>query len=237
VDWKVELPIYEGPLDLLLFLINKNEVDVYDIPIAQITEEYLGFIRLFEELDIALAGEFFVMAATLMEIKSAVMLPRAEPEAADFEDPRAELVKQLLEYKRYREAAGDLAEMAEVRSRRFPVGGDGDNLPRGESGGSVSVFALITAFKEVMERAITPDLLVPSTEGPSVEEQVEVIRSKLAGAGGRVRFADLFDPGPKIVIIITFLALLELLKKGEARAEQENPFGDIWVVPAAAATG
>jgi segregation and condensation protein A len=237
VDWKVELPIYEGPLDLLLFLINKNEVDVYDIPIAQITEEYLGFIRLFEELDIALAGEFFVMAATLMEIKSAVMLPRAEPEAADFEDPRAELVKQLLEYKRYREAAGDLAEMAEVRSRRFPPGGDGDNLPRGETGGSVSVFALITAFKEVMERSVAPDLLVPSTEGPSVEEQVEVIRSKLAGAGGRVRFADLFDPGPKIVIIITFLALLELLKKGEARAEQENPFGDIWVVPAAAATG
>lgn len=234
MDWKVELPIYEGPLDLLLFLINKNEVDVYDIPIARITEEYLGYIRLFEELDIALAGEFFVMAATLMEIKSAVMLPRAEPEAADFEDPRAELVKQLLEYKRYREAAGDLAEMAEVRSRRFPVGGDGDNLPRGETGGSVSVFALITAFKEVMERAITPDLLVPSTEGPSVEEQVEVIRSKLEGAGGRVRFADLFEPGPKIVIIITFLALLELLKKGEARAEQENPFGDIWVVPAAA---
>jgi segregation and condensation protein A len=232
VDWKVELPIYEGPLDLLLFLINKNEVDIYDIPIARITEEYLGFIRLFEELDITLAGEFFVMAATLMEIKSAVMLPRAEPEAADFEDPRAELVKQLIEYKRYREAAGDLAEMAEARSRRFPVGGDGDNLPRGESGGSVSVFALITAFKEVMERAVTPDLFVPSTEGPSVEEQIEVVRSKLADAGGRVRFVDLFDPGPKIVIIVTFLALLELLKKGEARAEQDNPFGDIWVVPA-----
>lgn len=237
MDWKVELPIYEGPLDLLLFLINKNEVDVYDIPIARITEEYLGYIRLFEEFDIALAGEFFVMAATLMEIKSAVMLPRAEPEAADFEDPRAELVKQLLDYKRYREAAGDLAEMAEVRSRRFPVGGDGDNLPRGETGGSVSVFALITAFKEVMERSVAPDLLVPSTEGPSVEEQVEVIRSKLEGAGGRVRFADLFEPGPKIVIIVTFLALLELLKKGEARAEQENPFGDIWVVSATVATG
>lgn len=231
MDWKVELPIYEGPLDLLLFLINKNEVDVYDIPIARITEEYLGYIRLFEELDITLAGEFFVMAATLMEIKSAVMLPRAEPEAADFEDPRAELVKQLLEYKRYREAAGDLAEMAEARSKRFPVGGDGDNLPRGESGGSVSVFALITAFKEVMERAVAPGLFVPSTEGPSVEEQIEVVRSKLADAGGRVRFADLFDPGPKILIIVTFLALLELLKKGEARAEQNTPFGDIWVVP------
>ncbi|UCE26947.1 MAG: segregation/condensation protein A [Candidatus Coatesbacteria bacterium] len=237
MDWKVELPIYEGPLDLLLFLINKNEVDVYDIPVARITEEYLDYIRLFEELDIALAGEFFVMAATLMEIKSAVMLPRAEPEAADFEDPRAELVKQLLEYKRYREAAGELAELAEARSKRFPVGGDGDNLPRGETGGSVSVFALITAFKEVMERSVTPDLFVPSTEGPTVEEQVEVIRSKLAGVGGRVRFGDLFEPGPKIVIIVTFLALLEVLKKGEARAEQNNPFGEIWLVPTTAAPG
>lgn len=231
MDWKVELPIYEGPLDLLLFLINKNEVDVYDIPIARITEEYLDYVKLMEELDLALAGEFFVMAATLMEIKSAVMLPRAEPEVGEFEDPRAELVKQLLEYKKYRDAAGELSEMAEARSRRFPVGGDGDNLSRGEPGDSVSVFALITAFKEVMERSLTPDLFVPSSEGPSLEERIEVIRAKLAETGKRVRFADIFEAGPKIVIIVTFLALLELLKKGEARAEQDNPFGDIWVVP------
>jgi segregation and condensation protein A len=237
VDWKVELPIYEGPLDLLIFLINKNEVNIYDIPIARITEEYLDYIKLMKELDIALAGEFFVMAATLMEIKSAVLLPRAEPEVGDFEDPRAELVKQLLEYKKYREAAGDLAEMAEARSKRFPVGGDGDNLSRGEPGGSVSVFALITAFKDLMERAVTTDVLVPSTEGPSVEEQVEAVRSKLAKAGKRVRFAELFEAGPKVVIIVTFLALLELLKTGEVRAEQENPFGEIWVVSVSIGVG
>jgi segregation and condensation protein A len=237
VDWKVELPIYEGPLDLLIFLINKNEVNIYDIPIARITEEYLDYIKLMKELDIALAGEFFVMAATLMEIKSAVLLPRAEPEVGEFEDPRAELVKQLLEYKKYREAAGDLAEMAEARSKRFPVGGDGDNLSRGEQGDSVSVFALITAFKDLMERSVTTDLLVPSTEGPSVEEQVETIRLKLAKAGKRVRFAELFEAGPKVVIIVTFLALLELLKTGEVRAEQENPFGEIWVISVSTRAG
>jgi segregation and condensation protein A len=237
VDWKVELPIYEGPLDLLIFLINKNEVNIYDIPIARITEEYLDYIKLMKELDIALAGEFFVMAATLMEIKSAVLLPRAEPEVGEFEDPRAELVKQLLEYKKYREAAGDLAEMAEARSKRFPVGGDGDNLSRGEQGDSVSVFALITAFKDLMERSVTTDVLVPSTEGPSVEEQVETIRLKLAKAGKRVRFAELFEAGPKVVIIVTFLALLELLKTGEVRAEQENPFGEIWVISVSTRAG
>jgi segregation and condensation protein A len=237
VDWKVELPIYEGPLDLLLFLINKNEVDIYDIPIARITEEYLDYIKLIEELDIALAGEFFVMAATLMEIKSAVMLPRAEPEVGDFEDPRAELVKQLLEYKKYRDAAGELAEMADIRSKRFPVGGDGDNLPRDETGAVVSVFALIKAFKEVMDRVVTADVLVPSTEGPTVEERMEVIRAKLTEAGGRVRFVKLFEAGPRILIIVTFLALLEILKKGEARAEQESPFGEIWVVPASTVGG
>lgn len=237
MDWKVELPIYEGPLDLLIFLINKNEVNIYDIPIARITEEYLDYIKLMKELDIALAGEFFVMAATLMEIKSAVLLPRAEPEVGEFEDPRAELVKQLLEYKKYREAAGDLAEMAEARSKRFPVGGDGDNLSRGEQGDSVSVFALITAFKDLMERSVTTDVLVPSTEGPSVEEQVETIRLKLAKAGKRVRFAELFEAGPKVVIIVTFLALLELLKTGEVRAEQENPFGEIWVISVSTRAG
>lgn len=231
MDWKVELPIYEGPLDLLLFLINKNEVDIYDIPIARITEEYLDYIKLIEELDIAVAGEFFVMAATLMEIKSAVMLPRVEPEVGDFEDPRAELVKQLLEYKKYRDVAGELAEMADIRSKRFPVGGDGDNIPRDETGAVVSVFALIKAFKEVMDRVVSADLLVPSTEGPTVEERVEVIRSKLTEAGGRIRFVEFFEAGPRILIIVTFLALLEILKKGEARAEQDGPFGEIWVVP------
>lgn len=229
MPWTVELPIYEGPLDLLLFLVHKNELDVYDIPIAAITEEYLDYIRLMDELNIALAGEFFVMAATLMEIKSAMMLPRGKPPDEYEEDPRAALVQQLLEYKKYREAAEELGELAEARARRFPVGGDGDNLPR-DPAGNVSVFALIDAFRDVLKRTVIPDVLVPSDEGPSVEEQLGFIRAKFAGCA-RLRFRDLFDPGPKITIIVTFLALLELLKSGEARVEQETPFAEIWVVP------
>ncbi len=233
MEWTVDLPIYEGPLDLLLFLIQKNELDIYDIPVARITEEYLDYINVIKDLDIDLAGEFFVMAATLMEIKSAVMLPKGEPEIGSYEDPRAALVQQLLEYKKYREAAKELEELAGVRSRRFPVGGDGQNLQRDETGALVSVFTLISAFKDVLERAITPDILLPAADGPTVAEQTEVILAKLAAAGGRVRFAELFEPGPKFVIIITFLALLEMLKAGEARVEQSNPFGEIWVTAAA----
>ena len=116
--WKIELDSYSGPVDLLLYLIKRDEVDIYDIPIARVTEQYLQYIEVIRSININLAGEFLVMAATLMEVKSRMLLPREEVDLDEIEDPRSELVRQLLEYKRFREAAGDRVPMKVVAGRR-----------------------------------------------------------------------------------------------------------------------
>src|SRR6266436_2369546 len=120
MDYNVELPTFRGPLDLLLFLVKQNEVDLYDIPIATITEQFLAYLNLIQVIDVEAAGDFLVMAAALMEIKSKMLLPRNEEEAAEQADPRLELVKQLLEYKKYKEAAALLEEQAQKQHTRLP---------------------------------------------------------------------------------------------------------------------
>ncbi|GAI30682.1 unnamed protein product, partial [marine sediment metagenome] len=122
-DYRVNLDIFAGPLDLLLYLVRKEEVDIYDIPIAKITDQYIRYIEMLKSLDIDLAGDFLVMASTLMQIKSAMLLPKAEPDqlqADDFTDPRAELIRQLLEYKKFKDAANLLSTAADEQKLRFP---------------------------------------------------------------------------------------------------------------------
>ncbi|MGD8718914.1 MAG: segregation/condensation protein A [Candidatus Zixiibacteriota bacterium] len=228
-DYRVKLPIYEGPLDLLLFLIHKDELDVYDIPISRITEQYLAYLDLMEELNLSVAGEFFVMAATLMEIKSAMLLPRAEPPSGEgIEDPRAALVAQLLEYQKFKAAAGGLAERESDQAGKYPAGGDGrfsNEAPVGES-----IFALFKAFQGVLARAPQERDVTPGQRGPSIEQQLDFIRGSLKAAGGRVRFEDIFE-GTRIVLVVTFLALLELLRTGECRVRQDRTFDAIWIYP------
>jgi segregation and condensation protein A len=227
-DYRVRLPVYEGPLDLLLFLIQRDELDIYDIPISRITEQYLSYLDLMQELNLAVAGEFFVMAATLMEIKSAMLLPRGELPAAEAgEDPRAALVAQLLEYQRYKSAAGDLETREEEQSSRFPAGGDGRF---GAGPGGAPTFLLLEALRGVLARAPEAREVVPGRRGPNIEERLTYLRQRLKDAGGRVRFDALFE-GPRIVIIVTFLALLELLRAGECRVRQDRSFDEIWVYP------
>src|SRR6266446_1801353 len=120
MDYKVELPTFRGPLDLLLFLVKHNEVDLYDIPIAVITEQFLAYLNVLQVIDVEAAGEFLVMAATLMEIKSKLLLPRNEEDEKEEEDPRLELVKQLIEYKKFKEAAALLDEQAQRQMARLP---------------------------------------------------------------------------------------------------------------------
>ncbi len=227
--YRVKLPIYEGPLDLLLFLIHKEEVDIYDIPIAKITEQYLAYLDLIQELELTVAGDFFVMAATLMEIKSAMLLPRAEVPTGDVEeDPRAALVAQLLEYKRYKKAAGTLAERAADQALKYPAGGDGRFSSQDEEG--ESIFALLSALQNVLARAPEPGAVAPGLRGPTLDEQLAFLRGRLRAAAARIRFEDLFE-GSRIVIIVTFLALLELLHAGECRVRQDRTFAEIWVYP------
>jgi segregation and condensation protein A len=228
VDYRVKLPVYEGPLDLLLFLIQKDEIDIYDIPIAHITEQYLSYLELMEELQLAVAGEFFVMAATLMEIKSAMLLPRAEVPAGELEDPRAALVAQLLEYRKYKNAAAALTERESDQMSKYPAGGDGRFVNEGEEG--EPIFALLRAFREVLARAPEARDVMPGRHGPTLEERIKYLRGRLKSAGGRVRFEDLFE-GPRLVVVVTFLALLELLRIGECRVRQDRTFEEIWVYP------
>jgi segregation and condensation protein A len=228
-DYRVRLPVYEGPLDLLLFLIQKDELDIYDIPISRVTEQYLAYLELMQELDLAVAGEFFVMAATLMEIKSAMLLPRGEvPTAEGLEDPRAALVAQLLEYQRFKGAASELAAREAEQSLKCPAGSDGrfsGDEPSGES-----IFILLNAFRGVLARAPQERDVVPGLRGPTIEDRLAYVRGRLKDAGGRVRFDTLFD-GPRIVVIVTFLALLELLRAGECRVRQDRTFDEIWISP------
>jgi len=229
MDYRVRLPVYEGPLDLLLFLIQKDEIDIFDIPISRITEQYVAYLELMQELDLAVAGEFFVMAATLMEIKSAMLLPRAEVSAGEeAEDPRAALVAQLLEYRRYKGAAGELSERESEQALKYPAGGDGRF--GAEGGGRESLFILLDALRGVLARAPEARDVVPGRRGPTLEEQLAYVRRRLKSAGGRVRFDELFE-GARIVVVVTFLALLELLRVGECRVRQDRTFGEIWIYP------
>jgi segregation and condensation protein A len=228
MEYRVKLPLYEGPLDLLLFLIQKDEIDIYDIPIAHVTAQYLSYLELMEELNLAVAGEFFVMAATLMEIKSAMLLPRAEVPAGEMEDPRAALVAQLLEYQKYKTAAAALLEREAEQVSKYPAGGDGRFGNEGEEG--ESIFALLRAFREVLARAPQLREVMPGRRGPLLEERLEYVRTKLKEAGGRVRFEDFFE-GSRIVLVVTFLALLELLRVGECRVRQDRAFDEIWIYP------
>ena len=230
----IKLDVFEGPLDLLLHLIKRNEVQITDIPIALITDQYLATLEQFQELNLDGAGEYLVMAATLMLIKSRLLLP-AEPgaEGDSDEDPRAELVQQLLEYQRYREAAERLVERAVLERDVFR--GGGERLERGtiEADGppvrDASLGDLLAALREVLARAKAPVPHEIFRPGISVGECAQRILARFA-LGDSIEFADLFQVGAeRDEIIVTFLALLELIRLRAVRAGQAERFGRITV--------
>jgi segregation and condensation protein A len=230
--YRVNLAIFEGPLDLLLHLIKKNEVEIVDIPIATITEQYLAYLEMMQDLSLDIAGEFLVMAATLTLIKSRLLLPPSEDEEDDEEaDPRAALVQQLLEYQRYREAALELAERPLLQRDVFvrePVmdatgdTGDGE-LPRLQ----VTVWELLEAFRAVLKRARPESVHEVISEAISLRDRVRTLLHALSVARS-IEFESLFnDDTSRFEIIITFLATLELMKMGVVRAIQEERYGRI----------
>jgi segregation and condensation protein A len=230
-SFRVDLDAYNGPLDLLLFLIRRDEVDIYDIPIAAITEQYVGYVRVIEALDPNLAGDFLVMAATLMEIKSRTLLPRPPLEEGDeeFIDPRVELVRQLLEYKAFKDAArtlGTAGEWQALKSPRHPVlpQADADDLDLEE----VGIWDLLEAFNRLLEqtgrRATAHEVVYDDT--PLALHATDIVDS-LERTDGSQRFEHIFAGRTKAELIGMFLALLELIRQRRVRAEQERPFGPI----------
>ncbi|HLP27645.1 MAG TPA: segregation/condensation protein A, partial [Candidatus Didemnitutus sp.] len=223
------------PLDLLLFFIRRDELDIYDIPIASITQEFLEYVKVLELLDLELAGEFIVMASMLVQIKAQMLLPRDEksggdPNILDEDDPRAELVKRLLEYKRYKEASDSLTLSAEnQRYVLYRSVFEAEEIHAAESGAyrNATLFDLLKALKRAVEKA--PDQADPHvvTRFPiTVEEKAAEIIHTL-GTKPSVRFFELIGGLTKMHIVVTFLALLELAKNHRIIVQQDERFDDI----------
>ncbi len=232
MSYKVKLEIFEGPLDLLLYLIKEEELNIYDIPITRITEQYLEYLNLMEMLDLDVAGEFLVMAATLMHIKSKMLLP-PDPDGLETveEDPRAELVRRLLEYKSFKEAANQLKGLESERSGIFARFGVEPEIEDGDSPfADVTLFQLITAFAKVLQ-GLPKDVFHEITADEfSVAEKVHEIFHHLAKQP-KVYFSVLFRSARnKQEVITIFLALLELVRLKEVIAKQETQFGEIEIM-------
>ena len=233
--FQVKLPVFEGPLDLLLHLIRGNQIDITDIPIARITDEYFQVLTLLHELDLEVAGEFLVMAATLVYIKSRMLLP-VEPsvdgETVE-EDPRTALVDMLLEYERFRAAAETLA-VREDGQRLFFFRSTPLDIPPGGGTLEVSLLDLLAAFREVLSRVDDQGVLTLVPRLVTTAERMVAILDQMA-LQGSVTFEALFPSAvDRSLVIATFLALLELLRQGAVRVRQRVPFGEIVIVGAAA---
>jgi segregation and condensation protein A len=231
MDYLVELETFRGPLDLLLYLVKHNEVDICDIPIARITEQYLDYLTVLELIDVERAGDFLVMAATLMEIKSKMLLPRSEEETEEEADPRLELVRQLLEYKKFKDAAAILEERAEqqlCRLPRNPIEQPGV-APADQPLAAVELWDLVSAFGRLMREtlALQPRQIV--MDDTPIQVYFDRILEQLA-LEPRLPFVSLFTPPHyRNRLIGLFLAVLELMKAKRVTAEQETPFAPIFL--------
>ena len=238
-DYRVNLDIFAGPLDLLLYLVRKEEVDIYDISIAKITDQYIRYIEMLKSLDIDLAGDFLVMAATLMEIKSAMLLPKAEPEqlqADDLADPRTELIRQLLEYKKFKDAANLLSDAAASQRERFPrpdsiiEAFNPDPEPQIDID-YVSVWDLLEAFASLMQATgAGRDISHIKDDTPIDLYQIEILHR--LQEEGPTSFEHIFESKPdRVVMIGLFLALLELIREKLVFAKQRAPLSSIYLRP------
>jgi segregation and condensation protein A len=233
MTYRVQLDLFEGPLDLLLHLIKKNEVDVTNIPVATITEQYLSYLDLMRDLSLDVASEYLVMAATLMLLKSRLLLPSPESDDDEEADPRADLVRQLLEYQRYREAAASLAERPWLRRDVFVREPSADGVPPDPDAKPlvrVTLWELMAAFRTVLARAQPDPVHQVEAEAVSLRDRItDVLRT--LGVARRLTFDSLFGEAPRrSFVIVTFLAVLELAKLGAIETVQEEILGPIFIV-------
>jgi segregation and condensation protein A len=240
MEYEVKLDIFEGPLDLLLYLIKKNEIDIYDIPIALITEQYLQHIEMMKYLNLDVAGDYLLLASTLIHIKSKMLLPVEEGDAGETEDepdPRAELVKQLLDYQVFKEAASQLDQRPLLERDIFKRGLSTENgnagISEDETPMEVSVFALVETFYRVISSMKEPELMEIDVEKLSLTDRINEVMAQLTEKK-MLSFVELLqDSSDKRMMLYTFLAILELMKLRMIKVYQASPFGVIRVVLAA----
>jgi segregation and condensation protein A len=237
-DYKVKLEVFEGPLDLLLYLIKKEEVDIYDIPIERITNQYMEYLTLMQMLNLEVAGEFLVMAATLMYIKSRMLLPVdqqvTDAEAEEGEDPRWELIRQLVEYKKFKDAGLQLGRREEQQANIFSRGTAqtaGIEVDKDIPLAEVSIFDLINAFNEVLKKASArEDFREIIEERFTVSDKIEEILYTLRDRSEMI-FSELFaNASSRAEVVVTFLALLELIRLKRLKVLQVEAFGEIRVI-------
>ncbi|MHB1456035.1 MAG: segregation and condensation protein A [Armatimonadota bacterium] len=241
-DYTIKLPAFEGPLDLLLHLIKEHKVDIYDIPIVEVTSQYLEYLSLMESMDLNIAGEFFVVAATLLEIKSRLLLPvlPSEEENEDTIDPRAELIEKLLEYERYKNASESLLQLEEVRKKMFwRVTDELDDYDAPIIPLELHAIDLLFALQRMLAEAGDDQEEITSIEKQkiSLKMRMREVMSRIKHAGETgTSFTSLFDDMivfTRIEIVMTFLALLELLRLRKIKIRQKKPLSEIqiWATP------
>jgi segregation and condensation protein A len=239
MNFRVELEIFRGPMDLLLYLVRKHEVEITEIPIAPITAQFLEYIELLRQLDLNQIGDFVEMASTLLEIKSRMVLPHGGEEGEEMPDPRDELVQRLLEYKKYKDAASMLDERSRSWQEHFPRLSD-DLPPRGrnlaeEEIREVELWDLVSAFGRIMRdsQAVQPSNIV--YDDTPIHVYMAQIQARLQSES-RLTFQKLFHEGMhKSALVGVFLAVLELVRNYHVRTEQNELFGEIWIMPGEAA--
>ncbi len=236
-DYKVKLEIFEGPLDLLLYLVKRDEVDIYDISLERITRQYLEYLHAFKELNIEVAGEFVVMAANLLYLKSRSLLPldqQPPEEEADEDDPRWDLIRQLIEYKKFKEAAVQLQTRALAQENFFVRAAGSEAFTSAPALADVGIFQLINAFQNVLKRIEARQQLQEIFgENFTVSDKIEFILTRV-GEGHSVAFSELFaEMASRVEIVVTFLALLELIRLKQVRVRQVDAFSEIEIAAAA----
>lgn len=232
-EYNIKLAAFEGPLDLLMHLIEKNKINIYDIPIAELTEQYLGYLEQFKEFNIEIASEFLVMAATLLQIKSRILLPKSkvsvdsETNAGDEVDPRQELVERLLEYRKFKEVCTVLDKLANDQAKFFFRTPQQLKLTYPPLD-SLSVESLIVAFQSVLEAHEENEITLVTRERFSVQDKMAEIIVLLKRQKHPLNFSDVFTNSySRAELIVAFLAILELLKQHEIKVEQKQPFAPI----------
>jgi segregation and condensation protein A len=226
---KVFLEAFAGPLDLLLYLIRRQNLDILDIPIAEITRQYVEYIELMKELQLELAGEYLLMAAMLAEIKSRMLLPRSDVEEEDEEDPRAELIRRLQEYERYKKAAENIGTLSRMERDLHQASAEVTEHKAVTQLPDLTMKELLLAFKDVVSRAEMFASLHVQREPLSVRQRMSEVLVKL-GDGGFCEFKDLFDPAEgRMGVAVTFIALLELMREALVELVQAEPYSPIHV--------
>jgi segregation and condensation protein A len=244
VSYSVKLDSFEGPLDLLLHLINRFEIDIYDIPVAKITDQYLSYVHAMKELQLDIASEYLVMAATLLQIKSRMLLPKQEDELLDEElqfdpdeeDPREDLMQRLLEYRKYKEVAKELQKCEEERSQVYTRPPQSLNDYKQEQkhtlSANVTLYDMLGAFQKLLRRKKLSEPLTSTVQRQEIKLEYRMVEilDELRQNNGKKSFYSLFPYADRGHIVVTFLAILELMKANEIDCEQNRNFEDITIL-------